>query len=711
MYNVHYVLIIFSFFGTLQAATVGSDTAPTRFNTQQALDNNDRVAGFAALAGGFALQGFNVNAQWDTFFPVSGLVQLNGGTLILTRDLVFRNNSVFGGGLGNIIGNGHAIEFSTSITVIPLLDADLISCGLLLTYTQAENSDVEVIGWSFDDKFLTVGKDPRVPVDTIENYEMVNQVPVLRQSFDPPGAATEVNAIEWHPTNYLVGITRQLSADSEVFTYTCNPSTGILTLVSSAAIAGNVAAAVWHPSGSFFVVGTNVAAAEISVYPVNAAGVLGAPTTFNLAGSRVIQNEAMTISPDGNYLAVGLATNGVNPEMLVFRFTTSPITLTQVASRFFGVNVNAVDWNPTFTQYIANGLAGTSGDLAQVQEFRTTSTALTPRAFALGIGGDVSTIGWRPTDGKCLVVTRGILGITSFLRSYAFDASSTSTLRRITEFTEIDDLDGMAWNHAGTFVAVGRDGTVTPDIGALLLFQNPLNFILTTCFEWNTVKIFFDCDVTIRNACIKFTGQSLINGRGNVLTIDSTTTLLVGPNSSLMFKDIIIKGVSDHQLGAVDGTSTYSFQDATMVLDGNYSFTVGKFDVIKDLEVSGNGFVFAYRTDQVSTISSTGRLILDEGVTFSYDPRSSSRNLLRFSDASAELVLNSATLYATTTGINLTKGYMVVDGSSFLAAEGSTAATGITFGDNATAVNNFCIELMPAASLNILRGLVSYANV
>jgi hypothetical protein len=356
IYKIYYIFMIFSFCSPLRAAVIGSDTAPNLFTTQQTLNNGDRVAGFAALTGGFKLASAAVNAQWDTFFPISGLVQLNAGTLTLTRDLMFQNKTIFSS-QGNIVGNGHQVDFAPSVTLLP------------------------------------------------------------------------------------------------------------------------------------------------------------------------------------------------------------------------SVSLNAA------------------------------------------------------------------------------------------------------------------------------------------CFTWDTVKVSLNCDMKMQNSCIKFSGLCTFNGGGNVLTLDSTSTIIIASGSSLMFKNITINGVSGTQLTAVDGTSTFSFQNVILELDGNYSFTVGKFDVVQNLEIAGNGFVFAYRTDQVSTVSSTGRLILDEGVTFSYDPRSSSKSLLRFSDVSAEFVLNSATLYSTTTGMSLTKGYMMVDGSSFLAAEGNTAATGITFGDGANAINNFCIEVMPAASLNILRGLVSYANV
>jgi hypothetical protein len=73
--------------------------------------------------------------------------------------------------------------------------------------------------------------------------------------------------------------------------------------------------------------------------------------------------------------------------------------------------------------------------------------------------------------------------------------------------------------------------------------------------------------------------------------------------------------------------------------------------------------------------------------------------------------LNSATLYTASTGLRLTKGYMGVDGRSFLFAQSSSAGSGFRFGDGVTAANNLTIEIMPAATLQLLSGIVEDANV
>lgn len=95
----------------IKCVNIGSDTTPTRFNTQQTLNNGDRIAGFAALAGGFALASSSVTGIFDSFFAVSGPIALNEGTLALFQDLIFHNNTSINS-LGNMYGNSHVLNFS-----------------------------------------------------------------------------------------------------------------------------------------------------------------------------------------------------------------------------------------------------------------------------------------------------------------------------------------------------------------------------------------------------------------------------------------------------------------------------------------------------------------------------------------------------------------------------------------------------------------------
>ncbi len=113
-----WLALFFILNSSVKGADIGSDTSVTRFNTQQIIQNGDRVASFAALEGGFMFVDETVTATWDCFFPVSGDLDFNGGTLYLNRDLVIKNVSNIVS-FGNIIGNNHQLMLEASNSVIP----------------------------------------------------------------------------------------------------------------------------------------------------------------------------------------------------------------------------------------------------------------------------------------------------------------------------------------------------------------------------------------------------------------------------------------------------------------------------------------------------------------------------------------------------------------------------------------------------------------
>ncbi|MDR3550609.1 MAG: hypothetical protein P4L31_04305, partial [Candidatus Babeliales bacterium] len=119
MYRGSFGLILF-ILPVFLYGDIGSDATITQFNTQQVLAlDNQRVATLAALSGGLAVNE-GVTGTWDSFFPLSGPLALNGGTLSLNRDLLCRDVSSFQS-LGSIFGNSHSVGIANSMGVIPII--------------------------------------------------------------------------------------------------------------------------------------------------------------------------------------------------------------------------------------------------------------------------------------------------------------------------------------------------------------------------------------------------------------------------------------------------------------------------------------------------------------------------------------------------------------------------------------------------------------
>ena len=93
-----------------------------------------------------------------------------------------------------------------------------------------------------------------------------------------------------------------------------------------------------------------------------------------------------------------------------------------------------------------------------------------------------------------------------------------------------------------------------------------------------------------------------------------------------------MQGVDGSTIRCIDNSGTITFENVVMILDDDFTFSVGHFDIFKDFDVVGDGLQFNYQSTQQSTIQSNARFILEQGLTFSYDPMSSNRDLLNFVD-------------------------------------------------------------------------------
>ncbi len=251
-------------------------------------------------------------------------------------------------------------------------------------------------------------------------------------------------------------------------------------------------------------------------------------------------------------------------------------------------------------------------------------------------------------------------------------------------------------------------GTIIGNNHVLSLSKN-ISLVPTTsssqCFEWGNLQVCLNCNLMFQDCCITFTGNSTLDGRGNCLTIKPTCTIRIAPNASLLMKNIIIQGVQTGRIVPLDSTSTLSLKSVEWVLDQNYSFTQGHFDVLKQFKISGRNKAFSYESDQVSTIGKNATLQLDAAVTFSYQP-ATGEDRIQLLDTTSILFLKGATLHASNVGLQLEKGILQVDRESFLSSDGTNFTTGIKLGDGAVAANNISLDILPAAQLKITQGFV-----
>ncbi len=680
-------------------ADIGSDTAVTRFNNQQIVQDTDRIAGFASLAGGFALANSFVTGTFDCFFPVSGNIAFNYGTLLLSQDLIFSNVS-FIRTMGNVNGAGHAMILAPSMNPIP---SEAMDCSISFLTSFNAAAQINSVDWNITSTYIAIGMTTAAATE----LQVFSWNGTSISSITGAAFTQNVNSVNWHPTNSWIAVARNGAAGDELYNYSFNGAT--LTNLSSLSLGNtNFNEVEWRPDGLYMGVATASAGSQLRVYPVNSGtGAIGVAVTANTTQT------ANTVSWnfDGTYLIVGTI-SGTN-ELQVYASTGA--TVTTPANATFDVGalaVNSVSWNKygSNTAIIAVGIAATVAPAKSLRLFRhvptnaTAATRLVEIPTTIEITTAVNSVDWS-SDGSCLAVGLSTGTPAGEVRTYQF-INNDLTLN--SDIQNASNVLSVKWSRDGRYLATGDVAT------DLELYRLDGAFIDITNVLFNEIYLYMNSDLTLRDVSITFSGESLFDGRGNTLTLAPTFSLVVKEGSSLLLKDMTITGVNDSKLRCLSSASTFSFQDVTLVLDGDFTFSLGKLDILRDLKITGSNCAFIYTSNSQSTIRGgtfgtdscapkyCGALIIDSDTTFSYRPANNDSTLLNMESSISKIILNSGTLSATT--LSLTKGMLQIEGNSIL-----QAVTGITLGDG-TAANNVDIEIMPAANLQIM-GNITYNNV
>ncbi len=238
---------------------------------------------------------------------------------------------------------------------------------------------------------------------------------------------------------------------------------------------------------------------------------------------------------------------------------------------------------------------------------------------------------------------------------------------------------------------------------------------------FDAINLVLRSDITL-NASIKFTGNSSIVSRNHTLKLGTTGALIVGSGGNLSIVNTSLQGIGANNVRCENASSRLILDNVSWDQSQDFRFMVGGLVFKNWVQMTGlfNG-VFAYQTDQVSTVTTNSQLIVSSGFTFSYDPiANSSPDLIHFIDETSQFILDDATLHATTTGMSLQKGKLIIEGNSVISSEIDLAPVGdgdfdlvvksVSLGNDNASTDMICV-LRPGAELVITSGALDYRNI
>lgn len=225
----------------------------------------------------------------------------------------------------------------------------------------------------------------------------------------------------------------------------------------------------------------------------------------------------------------------------------------------------------------------------------------------------------------------------------------------------------------------------------------------------NNTSLFIKQDQTITSAW-SFAGSTIIQGSNNILDVSGGGSFAVQAGGVLKISNLILKGVSSSTFSCANNTASIIFENTTLNVPSACSITTGSFIVKGAVEVSGGG-TLSIAGSTTNTIDVNSNLIFSNNSTLNYSPSIASQSLLSMTDKTSVLSLINSTLTVSTTGLQLTKGTLYVDGGSSISSAATVESEGIYFGDGISSSNDLDVDLQPGTPLNLTSGILVYKNL
>lgn len=761
---IHYFLSILSLFClvfSIQADLVGSNTLVSAESNKQFPENpglfDNEIRGFAWMKNGFSLENSATDCIFNALFPVSGTVNLNGGTLTLFQNLIFSDITSLQG-LGSIVGNGYTIEFCKSINAFPIntdsFDTVFLCCksNMTLSSPVTFKGECRLCGNSNN---LELADSAAIIVDSnsclhLENFKIIGLKDSNIRCVD--GSASLIlenvdlrltDSFVWSNGSILfkddaiicggqkfifdslatstVDVHSQLSVVENVEMYLGRKApeyrdpicmtdhTSVLNLHSCSFVATD--------SGIVLKNGTISLDARVTLDAV------GTTTTEGIIVGSGQADEDVTI-----HIEPGAALhhksgywvyNNASPYKLKSSSRTARLIRDLESKIYAPKSFQVDDLTVHLISQLVAPLEVESGVSVSYQnagvklpdiELDMTASQLNYYTYMLAYGGSIFlTKGTLPM--YLLVVGPGnqLHGNGGVTGGIIFQTSDTNLTCGLNGY-----INNSITLSNGNFI-LGNDLWIFEDggfVGPGLVSLNKSQLIYKQAFNATTPLAFSgDMGTIVLNENISLSstwtiqGDCKILGNGSTIDIKDNGALFVDTDSNLFLKNIRITGLSDSNISCSDASSSIKCENIEFILDGNYSFSSGSMSFASDNFISG-GYTLFYDSSQTSTILSDSRLVLWDGLTFNIG-RTDGNEPMAFESSTASLKLDDVTFAVRNTGMQVTKGKIVTARNVIVDVDSTSTANGLVFGDS-TPENDMELSLSAATTTRFVRGHLTY---
>lgn len=755
-----YVLLVFFFSSSTQCIIIGSETAVSvqPLASFPASDTDNTMLGFGWFKNGFGLQDSTTTCTFNSVYPVSGSVDMGGGTLTLLQDLIFHNVTTLNG-MGNIIGNNCALDFCTSVTALPSNQSTFKDTNIFLNSDLVITSSITLQGncsFSGHGHSLILSTSGALIVDS--NAQVAFQEMEIKglqrsnlQCTDNTGAIL-LNDVAWEQNGDYTFINGSILFQDTVtfkgtatFYYSSNQTStidsnstwcltnGIRLHIGRDSITGNEPMAFTDSTSilklsncGYDIASTGIALTKGTIFFENYVDAHITSTSFATGVTMGTGNAAddfnVYFSPGCSVNHHGYMTyNNSKPDC--FKSTSDTTLLVRQPNSHVLANTNFLV--PKITvQLVSNSVAPISVSPGASLSFDETAIVLPSVSFDI-TGIQQSAFTYIMPGNGMLNFSRGSLPLyliaqstgNQILGNGSFDGPITLQNSSAALFFAISGYVGNALTLNNGTITLGSDldlynngiivGPGTVNLANRVLHINSGISSWTTPITWQAAgggisleqKLSLASTWTVQGTCI-------LDGNNNELEFLSNGQIVIDSNSELYLKNMRLQSIANVNISCVDDTGKLVLDDVYWTQTDDYHFPKGSISFINEVDLVGS-YTFFYESTQTSTIGIKSTLTARDHINLSIGKQQigGAQEPLLLTDSSSLIVIDNAQWSITGDGMRLTKGRAICVDDVLIDIVSTNSGQGLKLGDT-TQSGDMVFEFRPGTTVRMPRGHV-----
>ena len=729
--------------------------------TFPAADSDNKMLGFGWFKNGFSLEDNTTTCTFDSVYPVSGSVDLNGGTLYLLQDLIFKNVTTITG-LGAIWGNHYFLDFCSSINQLPAEAAEFkditlgLNADLVLTDTVTLKGSCKIIGNGWD---IDLGASGCIIVDANAQAHFSNITirGVTSENFIVTDDTSELileNAkwVQSDHYNFAQGNILFLNEVDLIGSYTFHYDSNltstidyhtVLSITEGMIFKAGKKSSINDVDPLYFEDETSVLKFDSCSFIVTSSGmcltrgkieldrnvdleIVGTTTSTGLVLGSGVESEDIIL-----HLSSGACLSFRSGQLVYNNYKSDRLEALSETARVVRYGDSKIhvarDWVfPSMFVRVASGIPETTFAEGAISTYENAKLQLGP--FEYDFSGDQS--GYHFLRGNDFInLSKGVFPYPLFVVGSGNNIYGNGNIGGPVSLqnsgAELSfNLNGLVVNDvalSGGKVTLGRDlelgadavftSSGTVDLSMYNFNIGGLDSSWTSTILWQNSGggISLNSRVCLLGQW-EFDNSCIITGNGHTISMDGAGHIIVKDGVCLTLRDIVLHTVSQNDIQLETDDSCIILDNVIWLQDSDVMFDTGSITFLNDVDFRGS-YSFVYDSFRTSTIAANSKWKITKEMALRIGKKENEGSVepLYFENNASTLRLDDCTFIVTGSGMQILRGKVEMNGEVNMDVVGTTTSNGLILGSGVEA-EDAKIKVFPGAALSFRTGMLTYNN-